>query len=75
MPDPVMVERACAFVVPAEGSRPTLAALSAYLDGLQIAKQKHPERLEIVDELPKTQSGKVQKYLLRQEIRRLLDAE
>jgi cyclohexanecarboxylate-CoA ligase len=75
MPDPVMVERACAFVVPASGSKPTLADLSAYLDGLQIAKQKHPERLELVDELPKTQSGKVQKYLLRQEIRRLLDAQ
>ncbi|HEX4016060.1 MAG TPA: AMP-binding protein [Frankiaceae bacterium] len=74
MPDPVMVERACAFVVPREGARPTLADLTAFLAGFEVAKQKYPERLELVPELPKTQSGKIQKFLLRQEIAQLIDA-
>ena len=73
MPDPVMVERACAFVVAREGARLTLTGLTAFLDGFGVAKQKYPERLELAGELPKTQSGKIQKFLLRQEIRRLLE--
>jgi cyclohexanecarboxylate-CoA ligase len=73
MPDPVMVERACAFVVPRDGARPTLAELVAFLDARGVAKQKYPERLELVPELPKTQSGKIQKFLLRQQIRRLIE--
>jgi cyclohexanecarboxylate-CoA ligase len=72
MPDEVMVERACAFVVPRPGSLPTLADLVAFLENLNVAKQKYPERLELISELPKTQSGKIQKFLLRQEIRRRL---
>jgi cyclohexanecarboxylate-CoA ligase len=75
MPDPVMVERACAFVVPRNGARPTLAELGQFLDTLDVARQKYPERLELVSEIPKTQSGKIQKFLLRQEIGRLLRAE
>ena len=59
MPDPVLTERACAFIVPEAGQTPTLAELTAFLVGQQLAKQKLPERLELVAELPKTQSGKV----------------
>ncbi len=73
MPDPVMVERACAFVVPRNGSRPTLGDLVEFLATRNVAKQKYPERLELVPELPKTQSGKIQKFLLRQEIRSLTE--
>ncbi len=75
MPDPVLVERACAFVVPCGDSRPTLAELGDFLEAQGVARQKRPERLELIAQLPKTQSGKVQKYLLRKEIHRLLDAE
>jgi len=75
MPDPVMVERACAFVVPAEGASPTLDDLAAYLGRRKIARQKIPERLELVGELPKTQSGKVQKFRLREIIRDTLARE
>ena len=69
MPDPVLTERACAFIVPASGPVPTLADLAEFLLSKQLAKQKLPERLEIVAELPKTQSGKVQKFRLRELIR------
>ena len=37
-----------------------------YLDGFKVAKTYWPERLELVDALPKTPSGKTQKYVLRQ---------
>jgi cyclohexanecarboxylate-CoA ligase len=69
MPDPVLTERACAFVVPEAGQVPSLPELTAFLLGKQLAKQKLPERLELVAELPKTQSGKVQKFRLRELIR------
>jgi len=75
MPDPVMVERACAFVVPREGAEPTLGDLASFLGAQGVAKQKIPERLEIVPELPTTQSGKVQKFRLREIIRGTLERE
>ncbi len=75
MPDPVMVERACAFVVPSPGGEPSIADFAAFLGAAGVATQKFPERVEIVAELPKTQSGKVQKYVLRDEVRAMLRAE
>ena len=74
MPDPAMGEKACAFVVP-EGAPPTLPELAAWLESSGLARQKCPERLEITEELPKTPSGKVQKFLLRQRISDLLARE
>jgi cyclohexanecarboxylate-CoA ligase len=75
MPDPVMVERACAFVVPAGDEEPTLPELSEYLRGRGLAIQKVPERLELVDELPKNLAGKVQKFKLRERIEAMLAAD
>jgi cyclohexanecarboxylate-CoA ligase len=75
MPDPVMVERACAFVVTAGDEPPTLAELSEYLRARGLAIQKVPERLEHVAELPKNMAGKIQKFKLRERIEALLEAE
>jgi cyclohexanecarboxylate-CoA ligase len=75
MPDPVLVERACAFVVPTGDGPPTLTQLTQLLEELGLAKQKWPERLEVVDELPLTASGKIQKFKLRDRIRELLARE
>jgi len=47
----------------------------AYLDSRRIARQKVPERVELVVALPRTQTGKIQKYVLREEIRTRLAAE
>ncbi|HXM56396.1 MAG TPA: long-chain fatty acid--CoA ligase, partial [Candidatus Dormibacteraeota bacterium] len=66
-PDARLGERACAVVAP-EGEPPTLAELQRHLEGLGMAKSFWPERLEIVDELPKTPSGKIQKFVLRQRL-------
>ena len=64
--DPVMVERVCAFVVVRPGSRPpTLAEIGEYLESQGVAKQKLPEYLFSLPRLPMTESGKVQKSVLR----------
>ncbi|OLB79860.1 MAG: cyclohexanecarboxylate-CoA ligase [Actinobacteria bacterium 13_2_20CM_2_71_6] len=63
-PDERLGERACAIVEP-EGEPPTLDGLRTHLGELGMAKPYWPERLEIVDVLPRTPSGKVQKFLLR----------
>ncbi|GIH09813.1 cyclohexanecarboxylate-CoA ligase [Rhizocola hellebori] len=67
-PDPRLGERACAVIV-ADGTPPTLGDLRAHLIGLGMAKPYWPERISILDELPKTPSGKVQKFILRERLR------
>ena len=76
MPDPVMGERACAFVVMEQGHAPvTTASLKDLFVGRGLAKYKIPERVVIVDALPFTDSGKVCKPELRARIRQLLRDE
>jgi non-ribosomal peptide synthetase component E (peptide arylation enzyme) len=69
MDDPRLVDRACAFVVPTGAARPTVQSLGEYLRAHGIASFKWPERVEVVDELPMTASGKVQKYVLEASLR------
>ncbi len=66
MPDPRLGERACAFVVLRRNGSLDFERMQHYLDACQAAKHYWPERLEIVAELPRTPSGKVQKYVLRE---------
>lgn len=68
MPDSVMGERSCAFVITKEGVSLTLAHLNEFLMGKRIAKFKLPERLEIVGSFPVTAMGKVSKKALREQI-------
>jgi acyl-CoA synthetase (AMP-forming)/AMP-acid ligase II len=66
-PDERMGERACAVIVLAAGATVTLEDLSAFLRAeRRISPQKVPERLVIVDALPLTATGKVQKFRLRE---------
>jgi len=75
MADPRLVERACAVVIPREGQSLTLAEITAFLERHQLARQKFPERLEVVTEFPVTPGGKVQKYRLRQLVAERIAAE
>ncbi|WP_134324879.1 AMP-binding protein [Cumulibacter soli] len=68
-PDDVMGERVCAVVVPAHGQQPDLGDLVTFLRAEGIANQKLPEHLVIVDDLPRTASGKIQKFQLRQQLK------
>ena len=75
MPHARLGEGLCAFVVPSLGHTVGLAEINAFLAGAAIARQKYPDRVEIVDALPRTASGKVQKNVLRDRIRALLVAQ
>ena len=66
IPDPRLGERACAVVIPREGEAITLGEIVGFLERHELARQKFPERLEIVSEFPMTPSGKIQKYRLRE---------
>ena len=65
-PDARLGERGCAFVVPRLGQQVDLASLQAYLEQAKVAKPFWPERVETIDALPHTASGKVQRYVLKQ---------
>ncbi|NMG75189.1 cyclohexanecarboxylate-CoA ligase [Aromatoleum diolicum] len=65
-PDKRLGERACAFVALKPGATLTLDDVRTFFDEQQVAKQYCPERLEIVDALPATPSGKLQKFKLRE---------
>jgi acyl-CoA synthetase (AMP-forming)/AMP-acid ligase II len=66
VPDARTGERACAVIVVAPGAAtPTLAQLGEHCRALGLANQKIPERLEVVDALPRNTLGKVLKRDLR----------
>jgi cyclohexanecarboxylate-CoA ligase len=66
MPDPRLGERACAFVVPRSGECPTFEDMTAFLGREGVAKHYWPERLELIEGMPRTPSGKIQKFKLRE---------
>jgi cyclohexanecarboxylate-CoA ligase len=66
MPDERLGERACAFVAPRPGAELSLQDVVDYLDRQHVAKSYLPEHLEVVTEMPRTPSGKIQKFRLRE---------
>jgi acyl-CoA synthetase len=69
-PDERYGEHACAFVQLGDGGRPfELADLRVQLQSAGLARQKWPEELRFVDDFPRTASGKVQKHVLRDQLR------
>lgn len=66
-PDPDTGERACAVVRLRPACTIDLATLSAFLADKGLAKQKWPERLEVVADFPRTESGKVLRAQLKQQ--------
>lgn len=76
MPDDRLGERACAYVVLNEGyASLDLSEVTDFLGSHQMAKIYWPERLEIIDEMPRTASGKIQKYVLRNDVTEKLTRE
>jgi acyl-CoA synthetase (AMP-forming)/AMP-acid ligase II len=68
MPDVKMGEKVCAYVKCKEGASLTLDDLKKFLLQHKLAKQKWPERLEVIDAFPMTPSGKIKKNELRKDI-------
>lgn len=74
MPSARTGEMACAFVIPRDGAGIDLAEIARFLIAAGLAKQKIPEHLELVADLPRTAIGKVRKDVLRQTARAIADA-
>lgn len=73
MPDERLGEKVCAYVVPAEpDSEVTLDDVVGHLKEHKVATQKLPERLEVVQQMPMTATGKIQKHVLRADITKKL---
>jgi 3-phosphoshikimate 1-carboxyvinyltransferase len=68
MPDERLGERACAFVVrdPGFSGDFGLVEVREWLDSHEMSKHYWPERVETIDEMPRTPSGKIQKFVLRE---------
>lgn len=64
-PDDRLGERGCAVIVRAEGQAITLDEVKQHLDNDGLAKQFWPEKIRIVDSMPRTPAGKIQKFKLR----------
>jgi len=75
MPDPVLGEAVCAFVVLHSGQTLELPDLVSFLQERRIARYKIPARLELIDHLPLTNVGKVSKAALRTEIEQRLTGD
>ncbi len=75
MPDRLLGERLCVYVVPRPGQSVTLDEIREAMDVVGVARFKFPERLEIVPELPSTKVGKIDKKALRADIAQRLGAE
>jgi len=66
MPDDRLSERACAFVRAKADARLDLGELTRFLAAQGMAKPYWPERLELLTDMPRTPSGKIQKFKLRE---------
>jgi cyclohexanecarboxylate-CoA ligase len=71
MPDERLGELGCCFVTLQPGHTLTFAQMQAFLSDRQVTKTYWPERLEIIDVMPRTASGKIQKFQLREQAKNL----
>lgn len=68
-PDERLGERACAFAVAGPGF--DFGEMQRYLDAQHVAKQYWPERLELIESMPRNPVGKIKKFVLRERAREL----
>lgn len=74
MPDEKLGEKVCCYIVAKDGhAAPTVDDLRTYLTDRGVAIQKTPERVIVIDELPMTATGKIQKHVLRKKVAAELD--
>ncbi|EKP8993683.1 medium-chain fatty-acid--CoA ligase [Escherichia coli] len=73
MPDERLGERSCDYVVlKAPHHSLSLEEVVAFFSRKRVAKYKYPEHIVVIEKLPRTASGKIQKFLLRKDIMRRL---
>ena len=74
-PDEIMGEKTCVYVVPKKGEKITLDEAASFMKDRGIASYKLPERLEIIDAIPRNPVGKIIKKELRKDIKKKLNSE
>ena len=73
MPDERLGERSCAYVaLKAPHHSLSLEDVVTFFSRKRVAKYKYPEHIVVIEKLPRTASGKIQKFLLRKDIMRRL---
>lgn len=76
MPDKRLQEKACAFIIMKAGKTPlTLQTMREFLTSKGVTKQYWPEHVEVVEDFPRTPSGKIQKFRLREMIHQRMSGE
>ena len=74
MPSSATGEKGCAFIIPRCGQAIDLPEIRRFLDSEGLARQKFPEHVVLVNDLPRVPSGKVKKDVLRIEARRIAES-
>ena len=75
MPDPVFGEKVCIYAELSDSHEIDLPELIEHLLAQGISKELLPERLIVLDELPRSSGGKIAKGALREEIRARMEAD
>jgi acyl-CoA synthetase len=75
MPDPVFGEKVCLYTELVDSQSIELASLVEYLLAAGVSKELLPERLIVVDELPRSSGGKIAKGRLREDIHARMEAD
>jgi acyl-CoA synthetase len=75
MPDPVFGEKVCLYTELVDGQTINLPDLVEYLLAAGVSKELLPERLIVVDELPRSSGGKIAKSALREDIKARTEAD
>jgi non-ribosomal peptide synthetase component E (peptide arylation enzyme) len=70
MPDPEMGEKACAYIQPYSEAELTFEIIIAFLKDRKVSVLHLPERIEFIDAMPLTQTGKMDKRALIEDIRK-----
>ncbi|MCG8564777.1 MAG: acyl--CoA ligase [Desulfobacterales bacterium] len=73
-PDEKLGERMCVYVTTVQENGLDLAEIVAFLEEKGVAKYKHPERLEVVEAIPRNPVGKILKKDLRRDIKSKMQA-
>lgn len=72
MPDDVLGERTCAFVVLKQGESLDLNDVKIFMEKQGVANYKWPERIEVIDAIPRNPTGKILKAALRERLREIV---
>ncbi len=74
MPDPIMGERACAYIEPKAGAQLSFEEIISFLRGQKASVLQLPERIEFIDAIPYTGAQKLDKRFMREDIEKKLKA-